>query len=125
MEVQIRGRASGAERTPGVSKARWVGDRRRGGCSDLRALVANVVQHSPGPIRASLNCVGNQVALHVEDDGDLFALEPHLPHSMLSEGGRGLYIAAQCATALRVESRHCGGKVVIAVLPEKRRLYLV
>lgn len=82
-------------------------------------LVANVIKHSPGPIRASLNCNADQLALHVEDDGNLFALEPRLPPSALDEGGRGLFIAAQYASALRVEGRSGGGKITIAILPEK------
>jgi anti-sigma regulatory factor (Ser/Thr protein kinase) len=80
-------------------------------------LIANVVEHTPGAVRAWLSCEGGDVVLRVEDDGAPFILEPRLPSNIFSEGGRGLFIAAQYALRLTIERGSRGGKALVAILP--------
>jgi PAS domain S-box-containing protein len=65
-------------------------------------LVGNVVRHARGAIDVQLDW-NEEATLHVIDRGHAFSPGAALPDDPLSEGGRGLFIAQQLSTSLRVE----------------------
>lgn len=67
-------------------------------------LLGNVVRHAPGPIEITYQSAGDTRVLHLIDSGEPFSLAgSHLPEDVLSELGRGLFIVAQLAAAVRVD----------------------
>ena len=58
-------------------------------------LIGNAVRHAPGPLSISLSTSGNDVVLHVIDDGPGFDYHPSLPQDIWSESGRGLFLISQ------------------------------
>jgi anti-sigma regulatory factor (Ser/Thr protein kinase) len=85
-------------------------------------LVANAVCHAPGPVRISLECVGQSTVLTVIDNGPGFEFKPALLPDVLAEDGRGLFIVSRFATAFRVEKCPGVGMRVIATLPTRPRI---
>ncbi len=82
-------------------------------------LVGNVIRHAPGRVAVTLECDGKSVLLRVADDGPAFSFHPSLPKNTLQEGGRGLFIVATFAQALKVEKIPNEGAVVAVKLPTK------
>lgn len=80
-------------------------------------LLGNVVRHAPGPVEVSFHLAGDVANLHVIDSGSGFALsEPHLPDDAFSELGRGLFIVAQLASAVRVDHvPNCGNHIRVTL----------
>ena len=85
-------------------------------------LVGNVVRHSPGGIDIDLDWSGEYPVLHVIDRGREFNAKRALPHDLLSESGRGLFIVRQLSRALKVEHVAGYGNHVIAELPVHRNV---
>lgn len=83
-------------------------------------LVGNVVKHAPGPITIELIWDGETPTLRVGDRGPGFDLRPALPEDLMSECGRGLFLASAFATDLRVTRVPEGGSRVCATLPVRR-----
>jgi serine phosphatase RsbU (regulator of sigma subunit)/anti-sigma regulatory factor (Ser/Thr protein kinase) len=83
-------------------------------------LVGNVVKHAPGPITIELVWDRETPTLRVADRGPGFELRPALPEDLMSEGGRGLFLAATYGTDLRVTRSPEGGSRVSATLPVRR-----
>ena len=80
-------------------------------------LVANVVQHAPGPIQITARSDRRgRVTLNVFDTGPAFKVAPALPASLLSESGRGLYVVSQLGMRLSSIRTEIGNKVS-AILP--------
>jgi anti-sigma regulatory factor (Ser/Thr protein kinase) len=80
-------------------------------------LIGNAVRHAPGPLSASLERRGDEIALHVIDTGPGFTYFPALPHDVWSEGGRGLYLISRLARAVEVEGLPGFGSHVTVTLP--------
>jgi anti-sigma regulatory factor (Ser/Thr protein kinase) len=80
-------------------------------------LVANVVEHVPGPIRVTVTCFNDECLLRVEDIGRFFEMKPALPQDSQAESGRGLFIVAHFAEELHSEQLTTGGKAIVARLP--------
>ncbi|HXF33160.1 MAG TPA: ATP-binding SpoIIE family protein phosphatase, partial [Candidatus Acidoferrales bacterium] len=83
-------------------------------------LVGNVVKHAPGPITIELVWDRETPTLRVADKGPGFELRAALPADLMSEGGRGLFLAAAFGTDLRVTRIAEGGSRVSATLPVRR-----
>jgi anti-sigma regulatory factor (Ser/Thr protein kinase) len=84
-------------------------------------LVGNVVKHAPGPITIELVWDGESPTLRVADRGPGFELRTMLPADLMSEGGRGLFLASTFGADLRVTKVPDGGSRVSATLPVHRQ----
>lgn len=84
-------------------------------------LVGNVVKHAPGPILIELMWDGEAPTLRVTDRGPGFELRAALPHDVMSESGRGLFLASAFASELAVTRLTEGGARVSATLPVRRQ----
>ena len=86
--------------------------------SDVRyvigELVANVVEHAPGPVHAEIDWAGDHPVLRMRNPGRPFHVDRSLPLDPMSEGGRGLYLVAALAGDLRVTS-HFEGDIELSV----------
>jgi PAS domain S-box-containing protein len=80
-------------------------------------LVGNVLRHSGGTAEVALDATGEFPVLHVLDRGAGFTFHARLPNDVMSESGRGLYIASMLARDLSVVPRPDGGSHARAVLP--------
>jgi anti-sigma regulatory factor (Ser/Thr protein kinase) len=79
-------------------------------------LVANVVQHAPGPIYITLRSdARGHVTLEVFDTGREFTLAPALP-PVSSESGRGLYLVSRLCSRVSATRTHEGNRISV-VLP--------
>jgi predicted ArsR family transcriptional regulator/anti-sigma regulatory factor (Ser/Thr protein kinase) len=81
-------------------------------------LLANAVDHSEGPIWASLDWSGQRPTLTVRDMGAVFTLPVTAP-AVAQPRGRGLWLVSQLAPELSIAARRAG-KTVDAVLPVTR-----
>jgi PAS domain S-box-containing protein len=79
-------------------------------------LVGNVVRHTAGTVEVAIDVSGVQPVLHVLDRGSGFTFHARLPNDVMSESGRGLYIASALASELSVLPRKDGGSHARAVL---------
>jgi PAS domain S-box-containing protein len=66
-------------------------------------LVGNVVRHAPGPVDVTLEWGEGAPVLHVIDRGAAFERRARLPDDMMSEGGRGLFIAQHLSAGFGVQ----------------------
>jgi anti-sigma regulatory factor (Ser/Thr protein kinase) len=83
----------------------------------LGELAGNVVRHAPGAVEFVLDYDSGDVVLHVIDEGPGFEdAIVALPHDLMSESGRGLYIVAQLTRDFQVTKRHPHGSHARAVL---------
>ena len=80
-------------------------------------LVGNVLRHSGGVAEVAVDATGEYPVLHVLDRGAGFTFHARLPNDVMSESGRGLYIASMLARDLSVIPRPDGGSHARAVLP--------
>lgn len=83
-------------------------------------LVGNVLHHGEGNVEVRLEWGGDTPALRVSDDGPGFQLRATLPKDVMSEKGRGLYLATALTQDLRIFRNPNGGAQVCAVLPVYR-----
>jgi anti-sigma regulatory factor (Ser/Thr protein kinase) len=83
-------------------------------------LIANAVEHAPGPLWVHVDWTGCEPVLEVHDHGPGFELRTELPRDASAVRGRGLAIAARVALDLTLVPRAAGGSKVAARLPVRR-----
>jgi PAS domain S-box-containing protein len=79
-------------------------------------LIGNVVRYAPGRLVVLLDVSTDAPVLHVLDEGPGFEFRPRLPADVLSERGRGLFLATAFADEVSVERRRGGGSHARVVL---------
>lgn len=84
-------------------------------------LVGNVVRHAPGSIDVALEWRDNRAVLHVVDRGPGFEYTLPANIDLLSESGRGLWLAHQFGEQVTVECLPGFGAHVSVVLPVFRQ----
>lgn len=89
----------------------------------LGELIGNVVRHTSGRVRMSVDWRGKYPELAVSDSGDGFDLEAALPDDVLSEVGRGLFLVDALTHEFSVERLPGSGSVARAVLRLERALH--
>jgi anti-sigma regulatory factor (Ser/Thr protein kinase) len=82
-------------------------------------LIGNVVRHAPGAVEIRLQSDGRSMLLEVSDDGPGFELGGGLPPTF-AESGRGLFLVAQFADRMWVETNRNRGAKIVAELPRPR-----
>ena len=87
----------------------------------LGELIANVVEHAPGPVHAEVDWSRERPQLRMRDYGPGFTLRPVLPQDLRSETGRGLLLVNALADDLRAVSHFEGGTEVSAYLRLHKR----
>jgi serine phosphatase RsbU (regulator of sigma subunit)/anti-sigma regulatory factor (Ser/Thr protein kinase) len=87
----------------------------------LGELLANAVEHAPGPVHVELAWRGDEPFLTVRDNGRGFQPRARLPEDVFSESGRGLFLVSAFATSVTSVTRLEGGTDVCVVLPLSRR----
>jgi serine phosphatase RsbU (regulator of sigma subunit)/anti-sigma regulatory factor (Ser/Thr protein kinase) len=83
----------------------------------LSELIGNAVRHAPGPLSLSLSVEGEDLFLHMIDEGPGFDLNPRLPDDLWSEGGRGLFLIAELSHGMVVSRLPGYGSYVRVRLP--------
>ena len=86
----------------------------------LGELLANAVEHAPGPVHVELAWRGDEAVLTVRDNGRGFQPRAGLPDDVFSESGRGLFLISALAKSVTSETRLEGGTDVCVVLPFTR-----
>ncbi len=86
----------------------------------LGELLANVVEHAPGPVHVEVDWRDREPLLSVRDAGPGFHDLRRRLSAPFSEGGRGLYLAAQLGRELNVRKRLEGGMELSVLLPLER-----
>ena len=84
-------------------------------------LLANAVEHAPGPVHVELAWRGDEPVLTVRDNGRGFQPRARLPDDVFSESGRGLFLISAFARDVTSSTRLEGGTDVCVVLPFARR----
>lgn len=88
----------------------------------LGELLANTVEHAPGPVTIDLDWSGNAPVLTIVDTGPgLERFDLHLPRDTFDENGRGLFLIKALARELTVEAAPQRGAKITVVLPVNRR----
>lgn len=82
-------------------------------------LMANVVQHAPGPVSVCCDWAQSQPVVRVIDRGAAFQIDSDLP-DWRSESGRGLYLIRAACDDVRVERLQGYGNYVSAKLRARR-----
>jgi anti-sigma regulatory factor (Ser/Thr protein kinase) len=82
----------------------------------LGELVGNVARHAPGALQVVVDMTTASPVLHVVDEGIGFERLPELPHDVLSEGGRGLFIVSELTQEFTISRGPGGGSHARAVL---------
>lgn len=85
-------------------------------------LIGNVVRHAPGSVRVRLEWTGRRAMLSVHYEHAPFRPTFRLPDDIMSEHGRGLYIARALATSVDVTHVSGDGTSVQVGLPVRARL---
>ncbi|HZV78391.1 MAG TPA: MASE1 domain-containing protein [Candidatus Binatus sp.] len=84
-------------------------------------LLANVVEHAPGPVTLEIDWTGREPVLTISDSGPgLSIFDPSLPQDQLDERGRGLFLVSTLATAFDVKRNKDGGTTIRVTLPIQR-----
>ena len=84
----------------------------------LGETLANVVQHAPGMAEVSLRKAGASIALTVTDNGPGFdGAVASLPHELLDESGRGLFLIKALAEDVSIGEAPGGGTTIRVVVP--------
>ncbi len=78
-------------------------------------LVSNVVKHAPGPIAVKYEVGTHQAFLRVYDRGPGFLMHLAVPADLFAESGRGLCLAHEFCSELKVEMSSRLGTCVSAV----------
>jgi anti-sigma regulatory factor (Ser/Thr protein kinase) len=85
-------------------------------------LLANTVEHAPGPVEVAIAWIASQPVLIVRDTGPgLDTFSATLPEDMMDEGGRGLFLVHALASKVTVVASPTGGAELHVVLPMTRR----
>lgn len=84
-------------------------------------LIGNAVRHAPGPLSISVSTSGNDVVLHVIDEGPGFEYRPWLPEDVWSECGRGLFLISQLGRNVEVSRLPGYGSHINVTLPVQSR----
>lgn len=79
-------------------------------------LIGNVARYAGGTVEVFADWNGPVPVLHVRDQGPGFSHLPRLPHDILSENGRGLYIIAMLTDDFNVTRINGQGSHARAVL---------
>jgi PAS domain S-box-containing protein len=82
----------------------------------LGELLSNAHRYAPGPLEVVVDSTGDDLVVHVLDDGPGFCYRPSWPAASLSEGGRGLALVDAFALSCSVTARPEGGSHVRVVL---------
>lgn len=82
--------------------------------SVIGELIANVVEHAPGPVHSEIDWGGDHPVLRMRNASVGFTPRIALPADPMSEDGRGLYLVSALADDLRVAS-HFDGDTEISV----------
>lgn len=84
-------------------------------------ILSNAVEHAGGPIWVEVDWSSETPVVAVHDLGPGFELaNPGLPEDLLSEGGRGVFLASAFSKELRVAAKWGGGTVVTIRLDLRR-----
>lgn len=85
-------------------------------------LLANIVEHAPGPVCVELERRGDDLVLSVSDCGPGLVAEPRVtaPEGLV-EDGRGLFLVRRLSRDLRFGRSLRGGALVTVVLPLRVR----
>ncbi len=86
----------------------------------LGELLANAVEHAPGPVHVELAWRGDEPLLTVRDNGRGFQPRTRLPEDVFCESGRGLFLISAFARSVTSATRLEGGTDVSVVLPFTR-----
>lgn len=78
-------------------------------------LVSNVVKHAPGAIALAFEVGMRRAVLRVYDGGAGFLLRLSVPSDSFAESGRGLFLAHEFCSELKVETSSRGGTCVSAI----------
>jgi serine phosphatase RsbU (regulator of sigma subunit)/anti-sigma regulatory factor (Ser/Thr protein kinase) len=89
----------------------------------LGELLANAVEHAPGPVHVELAWRGDEPVLTVRDNGRGFQPRARLPDDVFFESGRGLFIVSAFARSVTSATRLEGGTDICVVLPFTRGEY--
>ncbi|HEY6234373.1 MAG TPA: SpoIIE family protein phosphatase [Candidatus Elarobacter sp.] len=87
----------------------------------LGELLANAVEHAPGPVHVELAWRGDEPVLTVRDNGRGFQPRARLPEDVFSESGRVLFLISAFTRSVTSATRLEGGTDVCVVLPFTRR----
>ncbi|MFN2527419.1 MAG: SpoIIE family protein phosphatase [Candidatus Baltobacteraceae bacterium] len=90
--------------------------------SIIGELIANTVDHAPGPVHIDIDWTAQSPTLSVHDKGISFDHDDLKPPGPLSEEGRGLFIIHALGSGLRVQRNGAGGKAISVLLPVRRTL---
>lgn len=88
--------------------------------SIIGELIANTVDHAPGPVHIDIDWTAGSPTLSVHDRGAAFEHDDTKPPDPMSEEGRGLFIVHALGSGLRVLRNSSGGKAISVVLPVHR-----
>ncbi len=80
-------------------------------------LIGNCVRHAPGALSLTLECEGDDVHLHVIDEGAGFNYDPKLPVDIWCESGRGLFLITMLAESVEVKHLPGRGSHIAVTLP--------
>ncbi|MBV8171434.1 MAG: MASE1 domain-containing protein [Candidatus Eremiobacteraeota bacterium] len=84
-------------------------------------LLANVVEHAPGPVTLEIDWSAREPVLTIADAGPgLSSFDPGLPENEFNERGRGLFLVSTLATTVHVEGNDDGGTTIRVTLPIQR-----
>ena len=90
--------------------------------SIIGELIANTVDHAPGPVHIDIDWTAASPTLSVHDKGIPFEHDDSKPPDPMSEVGRGLFIVHALGSGLRVLRNNTGGKALSVVLPVRRMI---
>jgi anti-sigma regulatory factor (Ser/Thr protein kinase) len=81
-------------------------------------ILANTVQHAPGPVEVNIDWSGEKPIVRVVDTGPgLIHLRAQGPQDMMNEHGRGLFLIRTLADDVSIASPNGSGTELRAVLP--------
>lgn len=86
-------------------------------------ILANTVEHAPGLVEMSIDCIGDNPVVTARDTGPgmTHARSPKLPHDALDENGRGLFLIHELSENVTVRALPGFGTEIRAVLPRLTR----
>lgn len=88
----------------------------------LGELIANTVDHAPGPVHIDIDWTGQAPILSVHDQGIAFVHDRAQAPDPMSESGRGLFIIHALGNNVKVQRNGAGGKSLQVKLPVRRSL---
>ncbi len=88
----------------------------------LGELIANTVDHAPGPVHIDIDWTGQAPILSVHDQGIAFTHDRTQAPDPMSESGRGLFIIHALGNSVNVVRDGSGGKSLQVKLPVRRSI---